>query len=116
MNNVIATKSVKLLGGPLHGSRVNVPRSADMHKVGTKKITMWTYMYAGKVDGVEVFCIVPKERSHRRFIQRIIQQHGKHPRVLSPERTPFRHSLTREQILAVRRQQRHERLAALKRA
>ena len=73
------TKTVKLVGGPLTGQTVTVPRSADSFRV-SKIARFWTYSYAGKDGRQEFFAIHPKSRIEKKALLWFIRKYGKDPR------------------------------------
>lgn len=77
----VITKNVTLLGGPMHGQQVAVPRGSERFIIGKPGRVWWTYTYAGKLDRKELFAIQPSSRLGRRFIFWYVGQNGKDPRV-----------------------------------
>ena len=77
----VLTKNVKLVGGPMDGRVVAVPRSAEQFLVGKVGAWFWRYNYAGKIDRQEQFALVPKSRRMQKFILWYVGKHGKDPRV-----------------------------------
>jgi hypothetical protein len=75
----VITKNVKLIGGPLGGRTVAVPRTAESYAVGK----FWVYTFAGKVDRQEMFAIRPKSRVTRRLLWHLIGEIGKDPRLVN---------------------------------
>lgn len=92
MTKEVLKKDVKLVGGPMDGRTVAVPRSAEVFNVGR----MWQYQFAGKEDRQELFAIVPTSRRVRKFIRWYVGKHGKDPRIegrhmkQTPVRNPHR--------------------------
>ena len=91
MTKKVLTKNVKLVGGPLAGREVAVPRSAESYRVG-RGVGFWTYNFAGREGRQELFAIVPPSRAAMRLIWWYVGKHGKDPRVESEalKRTPVR--------------------------
>lgn len=85
----------------MNGQVVSIPRRDEHYHVGKNR--MWTYAFAGRVDGAEVFAKVPTKRIERRFIEMYITQYGQHPRVAHGDRVPFKHTLSREERKAAKK-------------
>jgi len=80
----IVTKNIKLVGGPLGGCMVAVPRTAEKYTVG-RGVAFWTYTYAGKVERQEMFAIAPRSRAGRRLLMHLIGETGKDPRLMGAQ-------------------------------
>lgn len=77
----VQTKEVRLIGGPMGGRMVTLPRSAEEMIVGKPGVQFWRYTYAGKEGRQELFAIVPASRAMQRFVHYLIAKTGKDPRV-----------------------------------
>jgi len=78
----VQTKNVKLIGGPMGGQTITVPKGAEHFRIG--KVPFWTYSYAGRTDTrQEMFAIDSISRQARRIIHWYVGKHGKDPRVQS---------------------------------
>lgn len=99
------TMSVRLVGGPLDGATVEVPRGSEVYRVGK----FFTYEYAGKLDPrTTAFAKRETTRPRRRVIRLLIQRSGHHPRVGAPTQQPKRGRTDRRGQGARRRAARHE--------
>ena len=79
----ISTKNVKLIGGPMGGRLIAVPRSAESYLVGKVGAWFWRYTYAGKDGRQELFAIEPKSRRMLPFIHWYVGKFGRDPRIES---------------------------------
>lgn len=88
------TKNVKLLGGPMGGRIITVPRDSEHYRVG--KVPSWTYSYAGRdPQRQEMFVIHPRSRREKAYVTWYVSKHGKDPRVEADalKRAPVRGTL-----------------------
>jgi hypothetical protein len=79
----VQMKLVKLIGGPMGGREVSVPRDADSFAVGKRPKPYWTYSFAGRKERQELFAIDPPSRKARQLIRWYVGKYGKDPRVES---------------------------------
>ena len=100
-----AKKLVKLIDGPLRGTTVEIPRSAERHTVG-----YWTYQYAGKDGREELFARIPNTSREKRFVEGVIRFQGRHPRLLMAKNEPYRNPLSKEERIYIRHIERRHRL------
>lgn len=73
--------TVKLFGGPLGGSSVTIPASAEVIHFGPRPNPFFTYTYAGKQERTTCFAISPRSRAARRIVHWYVGEHGRDPRV-----------------------------------
>lgn len=78
--------AVRLHGGPLADTVVELPRSAERYRVGS----FFTYEYAGKKEGQVCFAKRPTSRAMRRFARFYAVQFGQHPDVVRERQQPVR--------------------------
>lgn len=86
----------RLVGGPLDGALLEVPKSIETIAFGPKGCAFWHYDFAGYDGTVSMFAKRRTERIARRFIMWYIGEHKRHPDVMreggkeKPMRNPDR--------------------------
>lgn len=71
------TVEVKLVGGPMDGRLVTIPKGADEYRVGG----FWTYEFAGREAHRQLFAVRPTSRRERKFIRWYVRKVGRDPRI-----------------------------------
>jgi hypothetical protein len=83
----------RLIGGPMGGQIVMLPRGCDHFDVGPRPAPFFRYTFAGREGRQPMLASLPKSRAQRRMIRQVVEASGKDPRVEydAAKRAPLRY-------------------------